>query len=483
MNGAARINRTVRFGLLAVTFVLTGCASFSADQGMSAVHELAGAPINKDVMAIRSEEDALVARAIVDQLLRKGLSADAAVQIALINNRELQAAYNQLGISEAQMVQASLPPNPTFSILRIAGSGSAEIEARLLGNILALLTLPARAKIAADRFRQAQLQAAETTLRVATEARRVYYRALAARVIVGFLAQSQSAAEAAADLSKQLGETGTMNKLDQARNQVFFAELTAQLATARQLATIERERLTRIMGLWGPDIDFKLPAILPRFPSIPAARSDIEREAVARRLDLQMARIEVVLQARSSNLTNATRFVSVLDLAGVKKRVTVQTEEGREVEKERGFDLELQIPIFDLGTSKVRQAEEVYMQAVNRLAAKAINVRSEAREAYGTYRAAYDIARHYQREVLPLRKIISDETLLRYNAMQIDVFTLLTEARQRIAATTAAIEAERAYWLATTNLRAVVLGGGASGGGEGESGISTMAAAEGGGGH
>jgi outer membrane protein TolC len=122
------------------------------------------------------------------------------------------------------------------------------------------------------------------------------------------------------------------------------------------------------------------------------------------------------------------------------------------------------------------------MQAVNRLAAKAVNVRSEARDAYRTYRAAYDIARHYQREVLPLRKIISDETLLRYNAMQVDVFTLLTEARSRIAATTAAIEAERAFWLAATNLGAAVLGGGA-GGGEGESRGPTMAAADGGGGH
>ncbi len=122
------------------------------------------------------------------------------------------------------------------------------------------------------------------------------------------------------------------------------------------------------------------------------------------------------------------------------------------------------------------------MQAFNRLAAKAVNFRSEARDAYRTYRAAYDIARHYQREVLPLRKIISDETLLRYNAMQVDVFTLLTEARLRIAATTSAIEAERAFWLAATNLGAAVLGGGA-GGGEGESRGPSMAAADGGGGH
>ena len=364
------------------------------------------------------------------------------------------------------------------AIFYLRQRGLPEIEARAIGSILALATLPARARIAADRFRQAQLHAAEVTLRVATDARRAYYRALAANVRTGFFVQSQEAAQAATELSKSLGETGTMTKLDQARNQVFYAELTAQLAQSRQAATTERERLTRVMGLWGDAIDFKLPANLPRMPSRPGAQPDIEREAVARRLDLQIARIEVQAMARAYGLTNATRFVSVVELSGIKSR----TKTGGDTERERGFELELQVPIFDLGTARVRQAEESYMLTVNSLTAKAVNVRSEAREAYGTYRSAYDIARHYQREVLPLRKIISDETMLRYGAMQIDVFALLVEARQRISSTAAAIDAERAFWLAATNLGAAVLGGGAAGGDGGMQGPA-MAAADNGGGH
>jgi len=472
------IRKSIRILMLTSALALSGCASFTADRGMSSVLEYAGTPLGKDVIAIRSPEEEVAARAIVDQLLAKRLSPDDAVQIALVNNRDLQSAYNQLGISEAQRIQASLPPNPTFSLERLAGVGSVEIEARAIASVLSLLTLPVRAQIATDRFRQAQLEAAETTLRIATETRRAYFRALTAKVVVNFLIQSQSAAQAAAELSTQLGESGTMTKLDQARNQVFFAELTAQLAQARQTASSERERLIRLMGLWGADIDFKMPVNLPRMPGRPAVQPDIEREAVARRLDLQLARIDVQALSRSLDLSSATRMISVLELSGIKTKVKSEGE----TERERGFELELQIPIFDLGAGKLRQAEETYMQSVNRLTARAINVRSEAREAYGTYRAAYDIARHYQREVLPLRKIISDETMLRYGAMQIDVFTLLTEARARIASTTSAIEAERAFWLAATNLGASVLGGGAAAA-EGGAPGSTMAAAEAGGGH
>src|SRR5262249_54567130 len=152
-------------------------------------------------------------------------------------------AYNELGLAEAVMVAASLPPNPTVSLSRISTPIEVEIERRIVTNLLALATLPARADIAADRFQQAKLRAALETLRAAAETRRAYYRAVAARELARFLDQAKSAAETATRLAKRLGETGAMNKLDQAREQVFYAEVTAQLATARQRAASERERL------------------------------------------------------------------------------------------------------------------------------------------------------------------------------------------------------------------------------------------------
>jgi outer membrane protein TolC len=435
---------------------LAGCASFSKDGGLSAVGELTG----QKVSALRSDADEARARAEVRALLGKRLTADSAVRIALLNNRELQAAYNALGISEAEMVGASLPPNPKFSLSRIAGGGNYEIEAMAAANVLALATLPARAEIAQDRFAQAQFEAAEATLRTAAEARRSYYRAVAAQSLADFLSQSQSAAEAAAQLSRQLGEAGTATKLDQARNQVFYAELSAQLGTARQRADSERERLIRALGLWGDDLAFKLPARLPQLPVRVASLPRVETEAVSRRLDLQSARLEVAALEKTYGLKEATRVLNLLEVAGIAKNAK---EDGEKI-RERGFEVELEVPLFDFGEVGSRKAAESYMQAVNRLTAKAVNVRSEARDAYRGYRSSFDIARHYEREVLPLRKIISDETLLRYNAMQIDVFALLSEARDRIASTVAAIEAQRDFYLAQVNLGTAILGGGSTAG-------------------
>jgi outer membrane protein TolC len=268
-----------------------------------------------------------------------------------------------------------------------------------------------------------------------------------------------SAAESAAKLAKELGETGAMNKLDQAREEAFHAELSTQLAAARQRAASERERLIRVLGL--PDGGaLRLPQALPPLPSAPRTLVAAETEAIRRRVDLQIARIEVDTLAKTYGLTNATRFINLLQVAGISR---TQREAGA-AGTGGAFEVDFQIPIFDFGEVRMRRAGEIYVAAVNRLSELAVNARSQARDGYRAYRSSYDIAMRYRRDVLPLRKIIADEAMLRYGPMQIDVFALLTEARQRIAANIAAIEARREFWLASSELEAALIGGGTAAG-------------------
>jgi outer membrane protein TolC len=449
--------------LLTAALGLSGCASFSPDGGMSVVSAITDQAIRKDTAFVRSSDDAETARGRVKHLLMRPLSMDAAVQIALLNNKGLQAAYHELALAEADLVEAGLPPNPVFSVSRISGDGASEIERQIVGDILALATLPARSDIARDHFRAAQLKAALQTLRLAAEVRRTYVRAVAANEMVGLLTEAKSTAEATAQLATRLGQTGSLNKLDQAREQVFYAETTAELATARDAAASAREKLARLLGLWDGDLGFRIPDHLPPLPRRPQAQPFIEADAVSHRIDLQMGRIELAALAKSLQLTDATRFVTLLDVAGIDRRTH---DPDTPPFRERGFDVAFQIPIFDGGEVRVRQAAETYNRAFDRLTEQAINIRSEAREAYRSYRSAYDVASHYQREILPLRKTITEEMQLQFSSMQVDVFALLVEARQRIGSQRAAIEASRAFWLAQSELQAVVNGGAAEDGGD-----------------
>jgi outer membrane protein TolC len=436
---------------------------------MSAVSSIAGPELRSDVSKTATDDAAAVARARVARLLASPLSPDAAVQIALANNKGLQSAFNELGMAEAAAVEASLPPNPTFSLSGVSTPVELDIERRIVADILALATLPARKEIAAANFRQAQLRAAETTLRVGFETRRRYYRAVAAREIETSLSQAVSAADAAANLAKRLGETGAMNRLDRTREEAFWAELVTQLAVARAWAASERERLIRALGLWNNDDGLKLPRALPAMPKAPRTLLAAETEAIRRRVDLRIARLEADTLAKSYGLTQATRFINLLEVSGVSRTQA----EGGVRGTGGGAEVDFQIPIFDFGEARLRQAGETYMCAVNSLADMAVNARSQARDAYQRYRSGYDIANRYQRDVLPLRKIIADETTLRYGAMQIDVFALLTEARQRVAVQIAATEAQRDFWLASTDLDAAIAGGGVDDGGD-SAGVPAM---------
>ena len=446
--------RVVAFAVAAVS--LAGCASFSPDAGMNVVSSVAATALGQEARRLDTGPATEEARIRVRRLLASPLSAEAAAQIALFNNRGLQAVYNGLGVAEAVRVEASLPPNPTFSLSGISTSVELDVERRLVGDVLALATLPARTEIAGDRFRQAQLDAARETLRVGVETRRAYYRAVASRQLADFLAQANRAAETSANLAMELGKTGALNKLDQAREQSFQLELSAQLATARQRATTDREALVRAMGLWDSDLGFKLPGVLPPVPKRPMSLPGIEIQALRQRIDVRIARIEVEALARSHGLTSATRFINLLDVAGISRS---QREGGAEGSG-GGVEVDFQVPIFDFGEVRLRQARDAYMEAVNRLTESAVNARSEARDAYQTYVSSYDVAVSYRDRILPLRQVITNEMALRYGAMQIDVFALLIEAREHVTVNIAAIEAQRDFWLAGANLTAAVAGGG-----------------------
>lgn len=464
----------------AAGLLLGGCASFSKDGGMSFVADQTASILGKDVVKIRNEDQSAAAQARVRALLAKPLSADTAVQVALLNNRALQAAYNELGVSEAEMVEASLPPAPTISLARLTGA-ELEIERQIVQNVLALLTLPRRREIAEDKFRAAQSRAVEATLRTATEARRAYFRAVAAGHIVTFLQQARQSAEAISDVAKKLGETGALPKLDQAREHAFYAEVSGDLAVARLKQRIEREKLNRALGVWGKDLAYRLPDKLKALPQKPRTVERIETQAVTSRVDLEIARMEIEILAKEYGLTHATRFVDVLEVSALSRNEfkpvtdvsyalapgpTLVKTETRIIEKtpRNGFDINFKIPIYDFGEARTRLAEETYLKAVNLLIDKAVNVRADAREAYQGYRGAYDIAAYYDKEILPLREIISAQTLLKYNGMLTDLFGLLTDARARITVNVQAIEAKRDFWLADVELQAAITGGGASGG-------------------
>lgn len=450
--------------------------------GFTTVAARAEAVTGKKAVWIQSSEEAQAVAERVKGLVRnKTIGPDVAVQVALLNNKGLQAAYAEIGLSAADVWQETMLANPVVAVGVIGVDPVRTIEAAVVNNILALITRPRRVAVADARFRQAQLRAAEETLRLAADTRRAWIEAVSAWETVAYLNRAQAAADAASALAQKLGETGAFTKSGQAREHVFYAELAGQTAEARLAARTAKEDLTRLMGLWGYDIEYQVPNALPSLPKGAKAKRAIEAEALRNRVDLEIARLELEALARSYGLTEATRYLTDLELM---TGVEVEREEGEEGGTETTAvaiaEVEFVIPIFDTGRARMRKAELAYMQAANLLAEKAVNIRSEARSAYDAYRSTYDIARHYRNNVIPLRTKIEEEAVLTYNGMITNTFELLADTRAKINSIMLSLNAKRNFWLADVNLGTAVHGGGsASGGGE----AAPAAAAEGGGGH
>lgn len=439
--------------LAAITaLLLGGCATFSDDGGTRNVNEALNARgVTQQAPWIKNDADAARAGDQVRALLAQPLTADSAVQIALLNNRGLQAGYAELGIAEADLVQAGRMRNPGFSFARKHRGEVVEYERAFIFDLMGLLTMPLRTQLEGERFQLAQSRITAEILQVAADTRRAWAGAVAAQQTAAYAEQVRSAAEAAAELARRMTVAGNFSKLDQAREQAFYAEATAQLARSRQAALAAREQLTRLLGLWGNDIAYRLPERLPELPGAPRDMPDIERQAMQQRLDVQEAMQDATNLAGVLGLTKTTGWFSVLEVSYLRN-----SESGEP--RQTGYEIELRLPIFDFGTAKVTRAEHTYMQAVNRAAALAVRARSEVREAYGAWRTAYDLAKHYREEVVPLRARISEETLLRYNGMLMSVFELLAESRQQVNAVINAIDAQRDFWIADATLHLAING-------------------------
>ena len=436
---------------------LGGCATFSPDGGFGAVEAEVRDKLGAQAKWNRDDDQRETAKTEVATLLGEELTVETAMQLALLNNPGLQADYANLGLQEAEMVRAGRLPNPGFSFGKTSSGDAQEIERGLHFNLLALLMLPVRFGIEEERFEAAKLSAIAMTIDTAMRARNAFYEAVAARQAVEYAEQVVEAADASRQLMARMSAVGNSSRLEHTREQLFHAEATAVLAATRQRANGAREALIRTLGLWGTQTtDLRLPTRLPELPGAPRELKDIEQTAIAQRMDVRQAKRSLDALTANLQLNEAIGFINVLEVGPTQVR-----ERADEVEVSDGYEIAFEIPIFDFGQVKAAQAEALYNQAVERVRETAVNARSEVRSAYLSYRTAYDLTRHYRDEVVPLRKRISDEQLLRYNGMLIGVFELIADDREQVMSINTYFDTLRQFWLADTALQTAMLIGNA----------------------
>jgi hypothetical protein len=421
--------------------VLSGCTTVAPDGGFGPVAAGARARIGAEPRIARDDASARELAATVGAMLTQPLDMDAAVRVALLNSPALQATYWDVGLAQADLAQAGRLQNPSFDFKHTGAGGSLEVERTLTFNLVGTLLMPLAARLEARRFEGVKRDVGARIERYALDTRFAWVEAVAAAHSLEYARQVDEAAAASAELADRTARAGSMNQLDLARERVFYAETSAELARAGRRAVAAREALTRLLGLWGKDARYTLPAHLPELPAAPSELQYVERLALEGRLDVQAAKLDAATTAANLGLTRVTRVINVLNLSAVNR-----TDTGAPTA--HGYELNVAVPLFDWGGARVAKAQAQYMQAVSRVQEAAVTARSEARAGYLDYRTAYDVARHYRDTIIPLRKRISQEVLLRYNGMQVGAADLLADSRDQATAVSAYIDALKEFWRA-----------------------------------
>lgn len=457
---------------ITATAFLVGCA-VDPNPSFRDVQGRVSSRTGKGTRWIRDGADAAAAHDATRRLLARRLTADSAAQIAVLNNRRLQAAFEELGIAQADFVQAGLLTNPQFSGLarfpNVSPSGT-DIELSVAQDLLELLLRPVKRRIAAADLESAKLEAARAVLELVTDTKTAFYNLQARQQMLARLRLIVTVNESAADLSKRQHDAGNITDLELADEQALYSQSRVDVAQTEAQVRQDRERLNRLMGVWGADTDWKIGDKLPEIPKGEMSLVRLESKALQQRFDVAMARQNVLAIGLARGLRASTRYVP----GGI--NVGVSSERDTDGQRVTGPTLDLQLPIFDQGQAALAKVDAQFRRAQDELEATAVEARSEVREARDLLTANRELARYYGKVLLPQRLQVVNETQLQYNAMQIRPQDLLLAKERELSVERSYIEAWRDYWIARTELE-MALKGGSPRGMAGESGAGTGRAA------
>lgn len=439
---------------VALPLAFVGCTSTNPKAAFDDVGKHVSARSGQEVRWMNDDATRDEIEKAVETLLQTNLTAQSAVAIALLNNRTLQAEFESIGVSQAELAQAARLRNPQFSgFWRVPTHGSTVVNAEysLAQEFLDLLTLPARKKIAARNLEATKLRVAHEVLNLANETQAAFYTVQARYQLTNRLALIVEVNEAAADIAKRQHDAGNITDLELQNQQAAYAQSRLDLARAQVQARADRERLNRLLGLWGKQTVWQLAGELPSLPEKELPLENLESIAVSRRLDLGAARAEVVNVLSALKLKKSVRWIPAASIG-------VNAEHDLDHSWVVGPSLDLEVPLFDQGQPELARLSAEYRRAQRNFEALAVNVRSEVREARDTLIAARDAADYFNKVLLPQRQRILRETLLQYNAMQKSNFELLAAKEREQLAEREAIEALRDYWITRAELERAVGG-------------------------
>ena len=389
----------------------------------------------------------------VEKMLDETVDVDAAVRIAILNNRELRAELRELGVPASRVTTAGLIANPTFEVEFLPELDS-RYELRAEYDLASLILAPLGRAAAMDDLEAARLRAAGAVVQLGYQVRTRFY-ALQAAMQRHQLAQLTLEAQAAArEAAQALLEAGNIRSLDAASLIAAHERSRVSVATMELEVAERREELQRTLGLHGEYTRWTIAGSLPQAPAEVPVKEDLERDALQANLDLRASRKQLDALAKQSGFVRTRAWLPELAADVHALRVSDDAEEEGDAWR-WGAGFSIQVPLFDRGQGELRGIESQFDATLERYQGLAIDVRSAARDARNRVVSAHARARRYEQVIVPAQRAVLEQTLLQYNAMQLGIFELLQARREVLDVELAYVDTLRDYWTAAAEVQAL----------------------------
>lgn len=448
-----KVRRCVRHAvILASTAIVAGCTTLSSQGSFNQVADKIQLRLGKQISWDASQYDDPVVHATIEKLLSRPLTAERAVQIALLNNRELQAIYANLGIAQANLVQSELWKNPVLngSVTFPLAGGSPDYSFDLALKLIDILYIPLRRSIAESQVEEAKLQVTAEVMRVAGQTYSAFIEYLTERQRVAVLTEAVKAAAAVAETGRALRQAGNITEYDFEAEVAQQVQVAAELARAEISATQARERVNQLLELTGRQTQWRSADRLPAIAAKDPPTVDMERKAIEASVDLAALRQQIITTGRRYRVVNITSLVPQLDLGGEVARTAG--------EKETGPTFAVELAVFDWGQARREQARMEILKARDDFTALAVHIRSIARLQRARLLSARQTAAYYNTTVVPQAQRLLETAVRQYNVMQLGVFQLLQARDRQIRASLEYVTALSTYWKERARLAQILAG-------------------------
>ena len=447
------LSRSIRQkAVVLASLSLAGCTTLSAEGPFSQVADNVQLRLGKRISWDAGQYDDPVVHAEIEKLLSRPLTADRAVQIALLNNRELQAIYADLGIAQANLVQTELWKNPVLngSVTFPLAGGTPDYSFDLALKFIDILYIPLRRSVAESQLEETKLQVTAEVMRVAGQAYSAFIDHLSERQRVQILTEAVKSSAAIAEAGRALRQAGNISEYDFEAEVAQQVQVAAELARAQVSAAQARERVNRLLGLTGSQTRWRSADRLPAMVAKDPPTSDMERKAIEASIDLAAVRQRIITMGRRYHVVDITSLLPQLDLDGEVARTVGENEAGPT------FTAEL--ALFDWGQARREQARMEILKARDEFTALAVHIRSLARLQRAKLLSARQTAVYYANTVVPQAQRLLETGERQYNVMQLGVFQLLQAKERQIRVSLEYVGALTTYWKERARLAQILAG-------------------------